>query len=158
MDSFLAFFSLFFSEQNQLWLMFFNAFISATLLPGSSEVLFSTLIYQTRLLDGNVLSAAQFNLWLVATLGNSLGSLVTYQMGKLLPEPKPHRYTQWALSQAQKYGVFVLFFSWLPLIGDLFCGIAGWLRFKPLPVALVLFIGKGCRYAVLLFTFRFFSL
>jgi len=59
--------------------LFFTAFISATLLPSSSEVLMGGMIMQ-----GNT------NLWLIwfaATLGNVLGSCVNYAKARV---DKPH--------------------------------------------------------------------
>ncbi|SQE30798.1 Inner membrane protein yqaA [Mannheimia haemolytica] len=91
---------------------------------------------------------------MVATLGNSLGSITTYAIGLLLPRPQntTNRYSQWALAKSEKYGVLVLLFSWLPIVGDIFCGIAGWLRFSLWQSILFIVIGKLLRYLFLLAT------
>lgn len=149
-----SFFSLFFSEQNQLFTMFLSGFLSATLLPGNSEIIFTTLASQHLITYSSLSSFSLFNLLLVATLGNSLGSITTYAIGLLLPRPQntTNRYSQWALAKSEKYGVLVLLFSWLPIVGDIFCGIAGWLRFSLWQSILFIVIGKLLRYLFLLVT------
>lgn len=150
-DYFTIFFGLFSPIENQLWLMFASGFLSATLLPGNSEVVFGGIASSLLLSQAN-----QSLIWLfaVAVLGNTLGSLTTYAMALFVPSPKiqesQNSRTQWAMSMAKKYGVWVLFFSWLPVIGDLFCGIAGWLRFAFLPSLLLILLGKTVRYGVIL--------
>ena len=42
-------------------------------------------------------------------------------------DPKNHR-TLWVMNQIKRYGAITLLLSWLPVVGDLFCAIAGWLR------------------------------
>lgn len=146
-----SFFGLFLSEENQLLLMFFSAFLSATVLPGNSEIVFSTLVSQIFLTGEN---GSLFWLFLCATLGNSLGSFTTYIMALLVPKPNlaenSRKTTAWAIQFAQKYGVWALLLSWLPVVGDLLCGVAGWLRLPMLPCALCITLGKAVRYGVIL--------
>ena len=63
-----------------LWGLFISSFLSATLLPGGSEaVLFG------------VLKAYPETLWIalgIAAVGNTLGGMVTFGMGWLLPQRK----------------------------------------------------------------------
>lgn len=148
-----SFFSLFFSEQNQLITMFISGLLSSTLLPGNSEIIFTTLASQ-HIVTNEIPTSSLTALVIVATLGNSLGSLITYAMGLLLPRPKKadNRYTKWALEKSKKYGVLVLLFSWLPIVGDIFCGIAGWLRFNLWQSVMLIVIGKLLRYLFLLAT------
>ncbi|MEG9533633.1 YqaA family protein [Mannheimia indoligenes] len=148
-----SFFSLFFSEQNQLITMFFSGLLSSTLLPGNSEIIFTTLASQ-HIVSNETPYPSLFALVTVATLGNSLGSLITYAMGLLVPHPKKtdRRYTQWALEKSKKYGILVLLFSWLPIVGDIFCGVAGWLRFNLWQSIILIVIGKLLRYLFLLAT------
>lgn len=152
-DYFTSFFSLFFSVENQLITMFLSAFLSATVLPGNSEIIFTTLATQTRLTDSNLFSSQILWLLGVATLGNSLGSSITYAMGLLIPKPLDlkHKTAQWALRLCEKYGVFALLLSSLPIIGDLLCGIAGWLRFNLWQSLIFICLGKFIRYLILLF-------
>lgn len=146
-DYLTSFLSLFFSTENQLILMFLSAFLSASILPGNSEIIFSTLLSQNMLISNGNLPLALF---ICATLGNSLGSLTTYIMATLIPQPTNHTpKIKWALHQSQKYGAWVLLFSWLPIIGDVFCGIAGWLRFNLWKSLFFITVGKAIRYGLL---------
>ncbi|MDD0823960.1 DedA family protein [Mannheimia sp. AT1] len=149
-----SFFSLFFSAENQLITMFFSGLLSSTILPGNSEVIFTTIASQHIIADSSFYSSSLMALLLIATVGNSLGSLITYAMGLLVPKPTQakNRYTRWALAKSEKYGVIVLLFSWLPIVGDIFCGIAGWLRFSLWQSVILIVIGKLLRYLFLLAT------
>ena len=88
----------------------------------------------------------------MATLGNGLGSLTTYGIGRWLPQfrPKNHR-TLWVMKQLQRYGSLTLLLSWLPIVGDLFCALAGWLRLNFIVSCFFIFLGKLVRYVALLF-------
>lgn len=59
--------------------------------------------------------------------------------------------TLWAINQLRRYGAIVLLLSWLPVVGDLFCAIAGWLRLNFVTSSLFIFLGKMVRYVALLF-------
>ena len=67
-DYFTSLSGLFFSEQNQLLLMFISAFVSSTILPGNSEVIFSTLIAKQSLNDS---LSQPFALFLSASIGKA---------------------------------------------------------------------------------------
>lgn len=150
-DYITAFTGLFLKEENQLWLMFASSFLSATVLPGNSEIVFGALASQLIFTQN---FSMLFSVFAIATLGNTLGSLTTYLMALLLPEPKIKQNqtatTQSAIRYAQQYGVWVLLFSWLPVIGDILCGVAGWLRFNPYWSFLLIMLGKAARYGVIL--------
>jgi membrane protein YqaA with SNARE-associated domain len=49
----------------------------------------------------------------------------------------------------QRFGAPVLLLSWLPVMGDPLCAVAGWLRLPWLPCLIFMMIGKGVRYLVL---------
>lgn len=128
--------------------LFASAFTSATLLPGSSEVLLIYLATQTEL--------PSLNLWLAATLGNSLGGMTNWLLGFLLykglakkgkikkePDNK-------SLQRLKKWGSPALLLSWVPIIGDPLCLAAGWLRIHWLPALIFIAIGKGIRYGLIL--------
>lgn len=105
-----------------------------------------------KLTFNSMFSADILELVSVATLGNGLGSLTTYGIGRWFPqfESKNDR-TLWVIEKLQRYGAVALLLSWLPIIGDLFCAVAGWLRFNFATSCLFIFIGKLVRYVVLLF-------
>ncbi len=147
-----SFIDLFFSEKNYLLTMFISAFLSSTILPGNSEIIFTTVAHKLTTAGQPLFSFATLALLLTATTGNALGSITTYLMGKLFPKPHypQRRYAKLALSYSQKYGSIVLIFSWLPLVGDLLCAIAGWLKFPFWQTVFYILLGKCLRYLALL--------
>lgn len=129
-----------------LWL-FLISFIAATLLPAGSEVLLGSL-----LLEGY----EPWALWAWATAGNTLGAVVNYALGRYLLHFQNRRWFPFkadSLHKSQtwfnKYGVWSLLFSWLPLLGDALTFIAGIMRVHFGLFVVLTFIGKGVRYAVL---------
>ena len=137
-----------------LWTMFLSAFLSATILPGNSEIVFLGLSAKIQLSESSYFSTSILWLLAVATLGNTLGSITTYALGRGCPPPKlehPNVKVRWVLKQFQRYGVWALVLSWLPLVGDLCCAVAGWLRLNTLQSLFCIFIGKFLRYLFLLY-------
>ncbi|XXN62442.1 YqaA family protein [Enterobacter ludwigii] len=121
--------------------LFGSSFLSATLLPGSSEaVLVALLIAQ----KGSV-----YGLLLAASVGNTLGGLTNILLGRLMPLKGQGRWHDTAMTWLHRLGPAALIFSWLPVVGDLLCVLAGWLRFAWLPSVLFLAIGKTLRYIVI---------
>ena len=125
------------SEEASLWTLFGSSFLAATLLPGGSEaVLFAVL----------KLHPGQYWLALgIATLGNTLGGMSSYLVGRIIPQTKELR----GLQAVQKYGSPALLLSWVPIIGDPLCVAAGWLRLNPWLAALFMGLGKFGRYLVI---------
>ena len=123
--------------------MFVSGFLSATLLPGNSEVLLVSL-----LLSGK---ASALGVTGIAALGNTLGGLTNVIIGRCLPLKQQGQWHNTATAWLHRWGPAALLLSWLPVIGDLLCVLAGWLRFAWLPVALWLAVGKTLRYGVLAF-------
>ncbi len=120
-----------------LAVLFASAFLSATVLPGNSEVvLFAVLKAFPQL----TLAAL-----VIATAGNTLGSLTTYGLGRLVPrKPIEGRAVAWV----RRYGVWSLLLAWVPVIGDALCAAAGWLRLPGMASALAIAAGKLARYLV----------
>lgn len=131
----------YFSE-SVLWVLGISGFLSATLLPGSSE---ATLIA--------ALSTEQHSVFLVimvATLGNTLGGLTNYGLGFWIPNRTDGKKQGLrAISWLSQYGYVALLFSWLPVIGDPLCLAAGWLRMKLVPCIILITVGKAARYSLL---------
>lgn len=121
-----------------LWL---SAFTSATLLPGTSEAVFAAAVAARP----QGWAAA----WLTAACGNSLGSLTSYWLGRLLP-PKQRALPPRAAAWLARYGAWALLLAWVPLIGDALPAAAGWLRLPAWRCALAVVLGKTLRYGVLL--------
>jgi membrane protein YqaA with SNARE-associated domain len=128
------------TETASLWALFASSFLAATLLPGGSEaVLFGVLkLHPTQL----------WTALAVATLGNTLGGLSSYVIGRLIPPLRPQKQTMKGLATVQRYGTPVLLLSWVPIVGDPLCVAAGWLRLNLWWSALFIALGKFARYWV----------
>lgn len=133
-----------------VWGLFFSAFISSTIAPGGSEAVLAYMV-----------SAGPYDvqfLVFVAAIGNTLGAMTTWGLGALaakkfpvatlLPEKKQN-----ALNLVKKRGIWVLFFSWLPVIGDALCFAGGWLKLPLLTACFVILSGKFSRYALVAWVF-----
>lgn len=126
------------SETVGLGSLFLSSFLAATLLPGGSEVVLAALLAAGTVSTGPALA--------VATLGNTLGGLSTWLIGRLVPGRETDaRMLQWL----RRWGAPVLLLSWVPVIGDALCLAAGWLRINLLYSAIFIAVGKFARYAVL---------
>lgn len=125
------------TETASLFSLFASSFLAATLLPGGSEaVLFG------------VLKVYPATLWAalgIATLGNTLGGMVSFGMGWLVPQTRRLKHVE----KVRRYGSPALLLAWVPLIGDALCLAAGWLRLNPWQAALYMAIGKFARYWVI---------
>jgi len=94
-------------------------------------------------------------LWTVATIGNTLGSVVNWGLGRWCLHWKDRPWFPLKPAQLEKaherfqsWGSWSLLLSWVPFIGDPLTLAAGFLRVSfPLFVSLVA-LGKGARYAV----------
>lgn len=125
--------------------LFLVAFGAATLLPLQSEAVLAGLL----LAGGQPVWA----LLLVATLGNVLGSLVNWVLGRFLAD---FRHKKWfpvsesAIERAQatyrRYGRWTLLLSWLPVIGDPLTLVAGLMRESPWVFLLLVTLAKAGRY------------
>lgn len=125
------------SETATLWAVFTSSFLAATLLPGGSE-----------LVVFGVLRAHPEQFWptlAVATLGNTLGGMSSYLIGRIVPQTRPLK----RLDTVRKYGSPVLLLAWVPFIGDPLCVAAGWLRLNPWLSTLFIAVGKFARYWVI---------
>jgi membrane protein YqaA with SNARE-associated domain len=128
-----------------------SAFLAATILPFPSEATFAGLLHR-----GQVNAPALF---VVATLFNTLGSMVNWWVGKaaaaggverlpvrLRPEPA-------TLAKGERlfarFGWVALLFSWIPGIGDLGTVAAGALHYPLGRFALIVGLGKGLRYGAI---------
>ncbi|MDD3482083.1 YqaA family protein [Azovibrio restrictus] len=127
------------TAEQGLWGIFLSSFLSATVLPGGSELLLFGFLK---------LHPEQFWPALgLATLGNSLGGMSTYACGRFLPkwqrlEQLPHR------DRLERRGPALLLLSWAPVIGDALCLCAGWLKLNWLSCLLFMAVGKALRYAL----------
>ena len=126
--------------------IFIAAFAASTLFPAPSELIILVAF------ENN------FNLYLVilvATAGNTLGSLTNYYLGYLsnskklmssfkLNEEKIEFWTK----KTEKYGHWLGLIAWIPIIGDPIIALVGFLRVKIIPLTATITIGKLGRYVI----------
>lgn len=128
------------SDALSLASLFASSFLSATLLPGNSEVALVAM-----LLSG---VSQPWLLVLIATMGNSLGGLTNVILGRFFPLREKSRWQEKAVGWLKRYGAATLLLSWMPVIGDLLCLLAGWMRISWGPVLFFLCLGKALRYVL----------
>jgi membrane protein YqaA with SNARE-associated domain len=124
--------------------LFIASFLGATVIPFSSELVFSLLI----------IKGYDFNLsLLVATTGNWLGGLSSYFLGRLGKWSTLEKYFRLKKEKIvkfktniDKWGSLLAFFCWLPIIGDPIAVGLGFFRTNYILVAIWMFIGKFIRY------------
>lgn len=120
--------------------LFLSGLLSATLLPGNSEIaLFAALSAFPELATNAVL---------VVTLGNTLGGMSTYLLARLLPERTRFSHLAWL----HRHGSAALLMAWLPIVGDGLCAAAGWLRLPWFACMLWMALGKALRYVLITLT------
>jgi len=118
--------------------LFLISLLSATLLPmGSEPALFAVV---------KVNPGVFWPAMMVATLGNTIGGAITYGMGygakNMLAKERESRWFGWM----QRFGPKTLLLSWLPVVGDPLCSVAGWLNMPFWPSLIYMAIGKFLRY------------
>ena len=130
--------------------LFISAFISSTIAPGGSEAVVAYLVttghYQVALIVA------------VATIGNTLGAMTTWGLGVLAAKKFPaatllSTNKQKALQVVRQKGIWTLFFTWLPVVGDALCFAGGWLKLPFFQACLIILLGKLGRYAVIAWLF-----
>jgi len=128
--------------------LFFVALVSATLLPGGSEVWLARLW---------CLGEPPLGLWLVATAGNTLGSMINVVMGRYARQFQDRRWfpaSPRSLARAEgwyhRFGEASLLLSWLPVIGDPLTVLAGVMRLAWWRALLWIVLAKGARYGLLI--------
>jgi membrane protein YqaA with SNARE-associated domain len=127
--------------------LFASAFISATIFPGQSEVLLVGLL---------AAGHPPLALLIVASIGNVLGSVCSWGMGRGIETFRDRRWfpvKPEALERAKqwfaRYGKWALLLSWAPVIGDPITLLAGVLRVPLLQFVLLVAVAKTARYVVL---------
>ena len=126
--------------------LFISSFLSATLIPLSSEFVLSFMI-----LNG-------FDIYLtilIATIGNWLGGLSSYLIGRLGKWTTIEKY--FAVDKKKvfnfkikvdRWGSVLAFFSWLPIIGDVIAVSLGFFRTNFILVSVWMLFGKILRYII----------
>jgi len=140
--------------------LFFLSFLSSTLLPGGSEVYLIWLL-QDRQLHPLILL-------LTATTGNSMGGFSNWIIGYIiinklfsgfnLEKKQNNKHYDIAVAWIKQWGYYVLLFSWMPIIGDLLCLVAGVYKLNAYRCIITIFIGKFLRYSILILITQYISL
>ncbi len=125
--------------------LFLVAFLSATLLPmGSEPALFGLVKLNPDLFWPAIV---------VATLGNTLGGMVDWWIGygahRAVDKWKHSKVHVRALDWLERLGPKACLLSWLPIVGDPLCAVAGWLRLPFWPCVFYMMVGKLLRYLVM---------
>ena len=141
-----------------LWGLFLAAFLAGTLVAfGSEAALIAVLLL-------GVPAATAVG---VATVGNTLGSLTVYAIGRAVVgreetrrrilehrwldrwrDADPKKLTR-AQATIERWGPVALLLSWVPAIGDVLVLAAGLARLRPVRVVVYVATGKAARYAAL---------
>ncbi len=124
--------------------LFIGNVLAATVVPFSSDALYVATLAAI----GEPLAC-----FVVGTLGNWIGSLITYYMGrlgrwewiekwfKLKPETLDKQ-----KAKVDRYGVWLALVAWVPVVGDVFVLALGFYRTPPGWTSLLLLVGKALRF------------
>ena len=141
----LAVLTLFALPQYGLTTVFIVSIVSATLLPMGSEF----AVFGLLKLSPELFWPAMF----VATAGNTIGGAISWWMGygaETLYERMRHKRVEMkALAWLERLGPKACLLSWLPIVGDPICAIAGWLKLPFWPCVVYMAIGKFLRYTLM---------
>lgn len=124
--------------------LFIGTFLAATILPFSSDALYIAVLAATKDPIGCLA---------VGTVGNWLGSVVTYWMGWIGRWEwiekwfKVKRETlEKQKVKIDKYGVWLALLAWIPIIGDVIAIALGFYRTRPWATMFLLLVGKFARF------------
>lgn len=129
--------------------LFIASFLAATILPFGSEFVFVTLI---------ALGLDPWTCTIVATVGNWLGGMTNYYLGKLgkiewiekylkIPEKKIDKIQDFLKGK----GASMAFFSFLPVVGDIIAVALGFMRANVWIVNISMLFGKFARYVAIMY-------
>lgn len=133
--------------------MFLSSILAATLLPFGSEAVFLGLLYA---------DFDEVTLVLVAGIGNTIGGMITYYIGRLGKWDWLEKWFGIARSKLenrmksiQKFGWLYSFFTWLPGIGDPLAAAIGFAKISPYVAAFWMLLGKTLRFAFIAIAFKY---
>ncbi len=131
-------------ESLGLFGLFIGAFLAATVLPFSSDALYIAVLAATKNPVGCLV---------VGTLGNWLGSVLTYWIGwigrwewiekwfRVKPETLEKQKVK-----IDRYGVWLALLAWVPIIGDVIAIALGFYKTRPAATMFLLLVGKFVRF------------
>lgn len=130
-----------------LWVLFFNAFLAASLWPLGVEPLY-------------IYTLQENNIWVclaVAGAGNSLGSIFTFCMARYFPGRgkmlnklgAKSKHFKKVMTRVDQYGHYTALLCWLPILGDIIALALGFSKSKAYSSFLFMSIGKFARFALI---------
>ena len=124
--------------------LFVGSFLAATVVPFSADVLL------VGMLVADVNSAVA--LLVVATLGNWIGGITSYGIGRAGKWEWIERLhvsresLEKQKTRIERFGAPIALLTWVPFIGDVFAVALGFYRVKFLPAIFWMLVGKGARF------------
>lgn len=124
--------------------LFLGTFLAATIFPFSSDALYLAILAAT---------ANPLGCLLVGTLGNWLGSVLTFGIGwigkwewiekwfKVKPETLKKQ-----KEKVDRYGAWLALTCWVPFIGDIIAIALGFYKTRPFWTITLMLIGKFVRF------------
>ena len=132
--------------------LFFSSLIAATIFPAGSEIILATL--------SSTENYSKILLLITATTGNVLGAVINWFIGYYVIKFQDKKWFTIKKNKIKKYsniyqkwGIWSLLFSWLPIIGDHLTVISGIFRTNIWLFLILVTIGKAGRYLAILFIF-----
>lgn len=133
--------------------LFIGSFLAATILPFSSEILVTGML---------VAGGSHTYILITATLGNWLGSISTYGLGRIgkwewiekwlkVSRKKIERQQ----TRVSKYGSLLAFLVWIPLIGDIFALALGFYKINFTQCCIFMLIGKFLRFFIYISLYKY---
>lgn len=126
--------------------LFLGTFLASTIVPFSSDALYVAILVATKNPVG---------CFVIGSLGNWLGGVVTYWLGRLAKWEwleKTFKVKEETLLKQKrfidKYGVWVALLSWIPVVGDVIALALGFYKAPALWTILLLLAGKAGRFAI----------
>ena len=126
--------------------LFIGTFLAATVFPFSSDALYVAVLLATKL---------PVDCLIVGTLGNWLGGVTTYWLGRLAKwewlektfKVKPETLDK-QKGYIDKYGVWLALLSWVPVVGDVISLALGFYKSPAVWTLFLLLVGKFGRFAI----------
>ena len=126
--------------------LFIGSFVASTVIPFSASALFIAV-----LLAGDDFVTCL----LCATIGNWLGGLTSYFIGWIGNIEHIEKWfttdvskLQAQLPKIERWGSLLAFFTWLPIVGDVFAIALGFYRINWIRCAVLMLIGRFLRFLV----------
>lgn len=126
--------------------LFIGCFLAATVVPFSSDALYIAILYAT---------AKPVECLVIGTLGNWLGGVTTYWLGRLAKWEwleKTFKVKKETLDKQKrlidKYGVWLALMSWVPIFGDAVSLALGFYKSPAVWTLFLLLVGKFGRFAI----------